>query len=66
MASITSFLRSLVSGSRSRVVDNELGLDLDLSYITPNIIATSFPATGAESFWRNSLHELSVFLETRH
>jgi hypothetical protein len=43
-----------------------LNVNLDLSYITPRIIATSYPAQGLEGFWRNSLTELARFLNTKH
>ena len=66
MQAVTSLLRSLVSGHRHRVVDEALGCDLDLSYITSQLIATSYPATGAEAFYRNSLEELARFLNARH
>ena len=57
-------LRTLVSGPRSRTRDG--ALDLDLSYITPTLIATSFPASGPEAFWRNSLADLAVYLHRKH
>ena len=40
-------LRALVSGNRTRFKDGSY--DLDLSYITPNIISMGFPSTGMES-----------------
>jgi len=66
MQHVTRLLRSLVSGSRHRVVDEELQTDLDLTYITPRIIATSYPAQGVEAVYRNSLAELALFLNARH
>jgi hypothetical protein len=62
-AAVTA-LRTLVSGSRTRVQDGDVSLDL--SYVTPRILAFSFPATGAEAFWRNSLPEVASFLQRRH
>jgi hypothetical protein len=58
------WLRSLVSGSRSRT--RELGVDLDLTYITPQLIAMSFPALGMEAFYRNRMQDVAHFLNTKH
>ncbi len=41
---MASTLREMVSGDRKRLKDDET--NLDLSYITDNVIAMSFPATG--------------------
>ena len=40
--------------------------DLDLTYITERIIAMSFPATGMESTYRNSLKDVAKMLKTKH
>ena len=40
--------------------------DLDLTYITERIIAMSFPATGMESAYRNSLKDVAKMLKTKH
>nr|VDC93987.1 unnamed protein product [Brassica oleracea] len=40
------------------------GLDLDLTYITQNIIAMGFPA--GLGFYRNQMEQVITFLETRH
>ncbi|KAE9039143.1 hypothetical protein PR002_g5661 [Phytophthora rubi] len=57
-------LRSAVSGSCERFVQD--GFDLDLTYITPNLIAMGFPASGIEKTYRNSITDVSVFLNSRH
>ena len=57
-------LRSLVSGDRVRT--KEGSYDLDLTYITDNVIAMSFPAEGIESVWRNSLNDVCQFLLKKH
>lgn len=39
-----ALLRSLVSKKKKRFVED--GFDLDLTYITPRIVALGFPSTG--------------------
>jgi phosphatidylinositol-3,4,5-trisphosphate 3-phosphatase/dual-specificity protein phosphatase PTEN len=40
--------------------------DLDLTYITPRIIALGLPASGIERMYRNPLSEVRDFLDGRH
>lgn len=54
-------LRSLVSKKKRRF--SEGGFDLDLSYITPNIIAMGYPTEGKESAYRNPYRQVHAFLE---
>ena len=42
------------------------GFNLDLSYITDNLIAMSFPAEGLDSKLYNDISELSRFFRTVH
>ena len=58
-------LRHLVSGSKRRIqVD---GWDLDLTYITPHVIALGLPASGLlEPIYRNPLGEVRSFIDSRH
>eukprot|EP00964_Phaeocystis_antarctica_P140939 scaffold105867_cov60-Phaeocystis_antarctica.AAC.4 len=44
-------IKRLVSKKKLRFTKD--GFDLDLSYITPRLIAMGYPSTGAESFYRN-------------
>jgi len=53
-----------VSKNRKRFVNEEF--DLDLSYISSNIISMSYPAIGGASLFRNSMKDLSKFLMTYH
>ena len=57
-------IRHLVSGSNARFV--EAGVDLDLTYITPRIIAMGFPSTGFEASYRNPAATVAAFLDQRH
>ena len=61
---ITGTIRAAVSLKKRRFVDD--GFDLDLSYITPRIIAMGFPSEGAEGVYRNPMSEVVQFLEKRH
>lgn len=54
------WLRKLVAGPKNRTVFENY--DLDLTYITPNIIAMAFPATGLEQLFRNCLEDVVAFL----
>ena len=40
--------------------------DLDMAYITERVIGMGFPATGAETLYRNSLEDLKLFLDRFH
>jgi hypothetical protein len=37
--------------------------DLDLTYITPRVIAMGFPSTGVEAVYRNPMPEVKRFFE---
>ncbi|OMJ66085.1 hypothetical protein SteCoe_37194 [Stentor coeruleus] len=59
-----NFLREKVSGSKIRY--NKQGFNLDLSYITPRIIAMSLPGEGIHKVYRNSINSVSKFLKENH
>jgi phosphatidylinositol-3,4,5-trisphosphate 3-phosphatase and dual-specificity protein phosphatase PTEN len=57
-------MRSLVSQEKVRFQYD--GFDLDLTYITPHIIAMGFPSSGKEAYYRNPIEEVERFFNTRH
>ncbi len=59
-----NYIRTLVSGKKKRFIDRKY--NLDLSYITPRIIAMAFPASGLQSMYRNHIDEVSSFMKERH
>lgn len=58
------WLRSRVSQNKQRFKED--GFDLDLSYITPRIIAMGFPAHGKEYYLRNPIDQVEAFFDARH
>lgn len=58
------FLRELVGGPKNRF--KEGGFNLDLTYISPRIVAMAFPASGIEKLYRNSIDSIAELLKTRH
>ena len=57
-------LKEIVSEGRIRM--HRRNYDLDLVYITRRIIAMGYPATGCESFYRNSFSDVKQFLTEEH
>ncbi|ELR18315.1 Phosphatidylinositol-3,4,5-trisphosphate 3-phosphatase [Acanthamoeba castellanii str. Neff] len=55
-----------VAVSKDRIRFNDKKHNLDLSYITNNLIAMAFPATGIEATYRNDIDEVSRMLHTYH
>lgn len=61
---MVDYLRSIVSGNKKRFVDTKY--NLDLTYITPRVIAMAFPGSGISSLYRNNIETVSNFLSARH
>ena len=59
-----NFLREIVSMNKKRYISEDF--NLDLTYITPRIIAMSFPSDGLESMYRNHITDVSRLLNTKH
>jgi len=60
----TSLVKRVVSGNKKRFTQD--GFDLDLSYVTGNIIAMGFPSEGMEGVYRNPFSEVYRLFETYH
>eukprot|EP01047_Picozoa_sp_COSAG01_P004270 COSAG01_NODE_140_length_24259_cov_41.225096_7_plen_141_part_00 len=54
-------LRGVVSKKKRRFQKD--GFDLDLSYITPQVIAMGFPSVGSEARYRNPMSQVQAFFQ---
>eukprot|EP00730_Choanoeca_flexa_P020392 TRINITY_DN9962_c0_g2_i1.p1 TRINITY_DN9962_c0_g2~~TRINITY_DN9962_c0_g2_i1.p1 ORF type:complete len:845 (+),score=224.47 TRINITY_DN9962_c0_g2_i1:199-2733(+) len=61
---IVKRIRKIVTGNKIRFETQTV--DLDLTYITPKIVAMSLPATGLQATYRNKLTDVANFLTARH
>ena len=61
---ITTSARHMVSTNKTRYTLH--GFDLDLTYITPRIIAMGLPSTSIEGLYRNPIDEVVRFFNTLH
>lgn len=59
-----NWLRKIVSGKRNRFNDDTF--DLDVTYITQWVLAMSFPASGFETIYRNSITDVRLKFESDH
>ena len=53
-------VRTLVSGEKNRFKDRKY--NLDLSYITPRILAMAYPASGFEKLYRNDIETVIILI----
>ena len=56
--------RRLVSKKKLRFQED--GFDLDLTYVTPRIIAMGYPSRGVAGQYRNHYNDVKRFFDTRH
>ena len=56
--------RQLISQNKRRYQQD--GFDLDLTYVTNRVIATSFPSSGLWAAYRNPIGKVASFLDTKH
>jgi len=61
---VQAAIQTQVSGTRTRYKDE--GFDLDLTYITPRLIAMSFPGEGMKGLVRNDIDDVAAFFNAHH
>jgi len=58
VANLLGVFRKFISRNKARYTQD--GFDLDLTYVTKELIAMSLPAIGAEAHYRNPITEVRV------
>ncbi|XP_022091552.1 phosphatidylinositol 3,4,5-trisphosphate 3-phosphatase TPTE2-like [Acanthaster planci] len=61
---VSKATRKMVSQNKRRYREDDF--DLDLTYITDRVIASSFPSSGSQAIYRNPIEEVARFLDTKH
>ena len=57
------WLRKIVSGKRKRFEDATY--NLDITYVTKRVLAMSFPASGIETMYRNSINDVTAIITNK-
>jgi len=62
---LLNVIRKAVAGKRNRLVEGDY--ELDLSYVTPRVIAMSYPgATMIQKIYRNNIVDVANYLKEKH
>eukprot|EP01080_Neovahlkampfia_damariscottae_P005746 gene5746-9567_t len=61
---LQTLVKHKVSQDRNRYVDDKY--DLDLTYITPKVIAMGLPSEGFNSLFRNNIDDVARFFKEKH
>lgn len=64
VAVMANFAKKLVSKKKRRFQED--GFDLDLTFITKNVVAMGFPSEGTEGIYRNHMKDVKKFFDSRH
>ena len=59
-----NYVRTKVSGQKQRLIQGKY--NLDLTYITPRIVAMGFPGSGLQLIYRNNLKEVADYFNETH
>lgn len=61
---MANFLQKLVSKKKKRLVED--GFNLDMTFITPRIVAMGFPSEGREGWYRNKMTDVLRYFDGRY
>ncbi len=57
-------LRKIITRDKKRLISGQF--DLDISYVTPRVLAMSFPGRGVASIYRNRCEDVIAYLQSKH